>query len=63
MQISFSVAVACLNAAAKRRWHPPGTNSSLKLGQRDGNLGVAKRSVGVFFGPKYFFFFFLENFA
>lgn len=50
MQISFSVAVAGLNAAAKQCWHPPGTNSSLKLGQRDGNLGVAKRSVGVFLG-------------
>lgn len=51
MQISFSVAVACLNAAVKQRWHPPGTNNSLKLGQRHGNLGVAKSSVGVEFFP------------
>jgi len=55
MQISLSVAADFLNAAAKQHWHPPGTDSALRLGQRHGNLGVAKHSVG-FFGLKYFFF-------
>lgn len=56
MPISFSVVAACLNAAAEEHWHPPGTNSPLKLGQRRGNLGVAKCSGGVFWADFFFFF-------